>query len=44
MDNPVILKVVEQMETLPDDLQQQILEYVQIPKPMAGDQFRGWRK
>jgi hypothetical protein len=32
MNNPVILKVVEQMETLPDDLQQQVLEYVQTLK------------
>ncbi len=32
MDNPVILKVVEQMETLPDKLQQQVLEYVQALK------------
>lgn len=32
MDNPVILKVVEELETLPDNLQQQVLEYVQTLK------------
>jgi hypothetical protein len=32
MNNAVILKVVEQMEMLPDNLQQQVLEYVQTLK------------
>jgi hypothetical protein len=32
MNNSIIIKVVEQMETLPTDLQQQVLEFVQALK------------
>jgi hypothetical protein len=32
MNNPVIVRVVEQMETLPANLQQQVLEFVEALK------------